>query len=62
LDPGSRCKGDFFVAVMDTADHLLRKEGIDGMAEAENSESCWKSQHVVARSDVPQELGTGFGD
>jgi hypothetical protein len=48
--------------VMDTVDHLLSKEGIDGMAGAGNSESCWKSQRLVARADTLQKLGTGFGD
>ena len=48
LELGSRCKGDFFVAAMDTADHLLRKEGVDALAEAEDAESCWNHSILIA--------------
>jgi hypothetical protein len=47
--------------VMDTVDHLLFKEGVDGMAGAGNSENCWKSRRLVARAGAVRKLGTGFG-
>ena len=46
---------------MDTLD-LLAKEGIDGMARADNPESCWKTQRLVAQAGALRKLGTGFGD
>ena len=50
---------------MDTADHLPGKEGIDGMAEAGNSESCWKSQRLSRErtrcENRGQVLGTNRG-
>jgi hypothetical protein len=58
-------KGGFLVAGMDTVDHLLTKEGIDSMARADNPESCWKTQRLVARAGAleswGQVLGTNHG-
>jgi hypothetical protein len=58
-------KDGFSVAMTDTADHLLCKEGIDGMAGVENSESCWKSRCWLARASAceswGQVLGTNHG-
>jgi coenzyme F420-reducing hydrogenase beta subunit len=47
---------------VNTMHHLLRKEGIDGMAGVDNSESCWKSRRLLARSGAARKLATGFGD
>jgi hypothetical protein len=47
---------------MDTADHLLGKEGIDGMAEAGKLGELLEITTFVARADTLRKLGTGFGD
>jgi len=47
---------------MDTVDHLVHKEGIEGQPRLDTSESCWKSTTFPWRPGRVAKLGTGFGD
>jgi hypothetical protein len=47
--------------VMDTVEHLLHKEGLDGMRGAGNSENCLEVTTFGRASGALRRLGTGFG-